>query len=77
MVDTFYPDEDPEISYVDLTIGDITYEGVLATVTNDSGSTTYFYVVTIGNEDICYDVYIQTTDLDFIEDIHQYFDVNG
>lgn len=75
MISDLYSEYDSEISYLDLTIGDYTYEGALATITGDSGSTRYMYMVEIGNEDVFYDVIVVTSDLDRITDLEQCFTV--
>ena len=55
-------------STLTMTVGDYTYDGLLAEVVSERGEITYIYVVMVGNEGIYYNVTIQSDDMDFIYD---------
>lgn len=64
-----------EVSQYDITIGDVTYEGMLSTVTRRNGETHYIYVVCIGNNNIRYNVIIESGDINNIYNFAENFSV--
>lgn len=67
--------ESHEVTEYDLTIGDVTYEGMLSTVTRSNGELYYVYVVPIGNDSIRYYVSINTTNLENVYNFQGCFSV--